>query len=371
MSKRVAVALLAVLVLWGPAVAAQNDPPIDMNKARQLFQRERAGEKLTPEEQAYLERAKAERARGRQGQAEQPRPGALAPKESTGLIPLTNKTNEKYKGFTLGLYGDNANEPPVDHLKRATEAAGMVVPLDEKGQPAADGKIALMSVGMSNTTQEFSQFVRTANGDGQKNPRLVIVDAAQGGRAADDWASKDRLQTWQEAEKRLAASGVTSQQIQVLWIKQARKVPSQLGEFPKHAKSLQEDLKNIVLLAKERFPNLRLVYLSSRTYGGWARGNLNPEPYAYESAFSVQWVINDQISGKDTALAYDKAPVLLWGPYLWTDGTKGREQDKLAWEQSDTANDGTHPSNSGRAKVAEQLLGFFKSNATSKGWFVK
>jgi hypothetical protein len=155
----------------------------------------------------------------------------------------------------------------------------------------------------------------------------------------------------------------------VIWIKQALIQPGRLGEFPKHAQLLEADLKKIVNVAKQRYPNLQMVYLSSRTYGGHATTTLNPEPYAYESGFSVQWVIRSQMTGDDKELAAAETPVLLWGPYLWTDGAKGRAADSLVWRKEDTRADGTHPSAAGQQKVGELLLNFFKNDATSKGWF--
>jgi hypothetical protein len=175
---------------------------------------------------------------------------------------------------------------------------------------------------------------------------------------------------WQEAEKRIKKAGATPQQVQVIWIKQALIGPGRLGEFPKHAQLLQADLKKIVMIAKDMYPNLRMVYLSSRTYGGLATTALNPEPYAYESAFSVQWLIRSQMKGEDKELADPAMPVLLWGPYLWTDGSKGRPGDSLVWTKDDLAGDGTHPNRSGQQKVAELLLKFFKNDGTSKGWFL-
>jgi hypothetical protein len=368
MNTRALPLLLLCLCIFSGFASGQAPPAIDWDRARNLYQRERGGEKLSPEDQAYLERAKAERAKG--AGAGQAAPPAQPPRESTGLAPLTDKSAGDYKGFKPGLYGDGENAPPADHLKRAMGAAAKVIPLDAQGEPAAEGRIVLMSVGMSNTTQEFSRFVQLANADPAKNPRLVIVDAAQGGKAADSWVNKDQP-TWQEAERRLGAVKVTAAQVQVIWIKQARIQPAGLGEFPKHAQSLQADLKKIVMVAKARYPNLKLVYLSSRTYGGLATTALNPEPYAYESAFSVQWLIRSQMKGEDKALSDAAMPALLWGPYLWTDGTKGRPGDSLVWNKEDTAADGTHPSTSGRQKVGELLLNFFKSDGTSKGWFVK
>src|SRR5918992_184576 len=59
-----------------------------------------------------------------------------------------------------------------------------VHPLNAKGQPDPNGRIVLLSIGMSNTTQEFSRFKQMADADPDKNPRVTIVDGAQGGQDA-------------------------------------------------------------------------------------------------------------------------------------------------------------------------------------------
>ena len=51
------------------------------------------------------------------------------------------------------------------------------------------------------------------------------------------------------------------------------------------------------------------------------------------------------------------------------DGAKGRKIDKLVWERSDLEGDGTHPSESGRMKVARMLLEFFANDPLAKTWF--
>ena len=123
-------------------------------------------------------------------------------------------------------------------------------------------------------------------------------------------------------------------------------------------------------MAAERYPNLQLVYLSSRIYAGCANTPLNPEPYAYESAYAVRWVIADQMKELGGfAKGQAQRPVVLWGPYLWADGVKGRQFDKLVWNKEDLGPDGTHPSESGRQKVAQLLLAFFRNDPIAKGWF--
>jgi hypothetical protein len=168
---------------------------------------------------------------------------------------------------------------------------------------------------------------------------------------------------------------VSAKQVQVAWIKQARANSAALGEFPRHTEALKDDLAVIVRRLKGHFPNLRFAYLSSRIYAGYAATPLNPEPYAYESAFSVRWLIRDQIEGKsdlnpDASKGPVTAPLLMWGPYLWADGVKGRKVDALRWERGDLAGDGTHPSESGQRKVAALLLKFFETDPTASGWFL-
>lgn len=284
-------------------------------------------------------------------------------KASVGLKPLTEMTaTDRYKGEDGGLYGGGSNEPPAEHAATAKTLTTQIVPRDVEGRPAKDGRIALVSISMSNATQEFSAFKRIADADKDKSARVTIVDCAQGGQAMAEWAPAD-ARPWTEAERRLKAAGVSNRQVQVAWIKLANKGPR--GDLSEHGAKLRKDTLAVVANAKARFPNLRIAYLGSRIYGGYSSGPLNPEPYAYEGGFVVRGLIRDQIKG-DIA----REPLLLWGPYLWADGTAPRKSDGLVYERADLAADGTHPSDSGRRKVADQLLAFFKNDALAKTWFV-
>jgi len=203
----------------------------------------------------------------------------------------------------------------------------------------------------------------------------VIVDGAQGGQDASAWVSPT-AQTWSTLNSRLQAAGVTPAQVQVAWVKQARANPSSLGAFPLHAQILQSNLEAIARNLKTNYPNSKIAYYSSRTRAYTnVPGTLNPEPFAYESAFSVRWMIENQINGTGN-LNYDPgrgpavAPWLAWGPYLWTDGTNPRS-DGFVWLCSDLQNDFTHPSSSGVAKVDQELIAFFKTHATAAPWFLR
>jgi len=309
--------------------------------------------------------------------ADEKRPASQPKFDASALKPLTTMGGEKYHGHEGGLYPGGKNERPKGHDAAGLALAKRVVPLGPDGKPADGGKVVLLSVGMSNTTQEFSAFKRLADADSDKSPSLVIVDGAQGGQTAfrikdpDDKGSGTKY--WEVVDQRLKAAGATREQVQVAWIKQADAGPTQ--GFPKYAETLRDELRQIARAMHRRFPNLKMVYLSSRTYGGFARTGLNPEPYAFESGLSVKWLIEEQIKGSpelnyDPAKGPVQAPWLAWGPYLWANGP-AKNPDGLSYEESDFAADGTHPSPAGQRKVAGQLLTFFKTDPTAKSWFVR
>ncbi|MFN6144980.1 MAG: hypothetical protein ACK5AL_01325 [Planctomycetota bacterium] len=290
---------------------------------------------------------------------------------SIGAVPLVDLGLGTYQGFAGGLYGQGQNAPPPAHLARGQQRADAITPRDAAGNPAPGGRIVLLSLGMSNTTQEFSAWIPTANADPNRNPAVTLVDGAQGGQDAVI-VSDPTAAFWTVVDQRLAAAGVTPQQVQAVWLKQAIRLVS--GGFPGGAQQLQARLAQIVRIAKQRYPNLEVCFVSSRTYGGYATTAANPEPYAYESGFAVQWLLGQQMAGDpalncDPALGPVTAPWLGAGPYLWTDGVVPRS-DGLTWTCADVQTDGLHPSPAGRDKVVGLLQAFFTSDAIAAPWYL-
>jgi hypothetical protein len=271
--------------------------------------------------------------------------------ERTGLIPLTDMGKRRYRGHRGGLYPGGVNRPPQKYLRKALTASKRVKPIN--------GKVVLLSLGMSNASVEFSAFKRSADRDPQKNSSLVVVDGAQDG--FDSRRARSQPEFWNTVDQRLADADVAPNQVQAVWLKQA--VAGEQRPFPRDARGLQSDLRAIIRIMRVRYPNVKLIYLSSRTYAGYAITGLNPEPAAYDSAYAVRGVIQERINGRL------KGPFLLWGPYLWTDGLAGRS-DGLVWTCDDVEEDGTHPSRSGIQKVVNMLTTFFKTDPTAKRWYV-
>lgn len=291
-----------------------------------------------------------------------------------GALPLPDLGSGTWGAYPGGLYPNSSNQRPSFIETAAVDIAlNQIRPLDSAGNPdETNGKIVMISVGMSNTTMEFSTFVTLANGDLAKNPKLEIVDCAISGADATQWTNP-AASTWTTAYSRLAAHAVTPQQVQVAWVKQAVINPAGHGAFPAHAQYLQGLNEDITRALKTNFPNIKIAYYASRTRAHTTSG-LNPEPYAYESSFSVKWMIENQVNGTGN-LNWDSnqgpvvAPLILWGPYLWADGENPRS-DGFIWSESDTVDDKTHPSTTGKEKVAAQLKAFFKTDPSAAPWFL-
>src|SRR5215208_2512106 len=114
-------------------------------------------------------------------------------------VALSDMTpSQRYRGFPGGLYPDG-NTPPSQHDSAGRARGRSVVPLDVDGRPGPGGKVVLLSIGMSNTTQEFCSqssdapcdpwtFAGRAAADPAVNHgTLVIVNGARGGQEANTW----------------------------------------------------------------------------------------------------------------------------------------------------------------------------------------
>jgi hypothetical protein len=293
---------------------------------------------------------------------------------ATPLTDLGDKPYVRMDGqvttYTGGLYPNGSNTRPPEHEAAGLAIASQIVPLNKKGQPDPKGNVVMVSVGMSNASSEYFTFISQAQKDPAVNPRLAFINGAQGGQTAERWVEPGSA-PWHLLLAELDRYGYTPEQVQVAWVKQTL---TRGGDFPAKANTLETYLEQIAKNLEINFPNIKIAYFSSRTrsYTYW-RG-LSPEPSAYETGFSVKWLIEKQING-DPELNYDpakgdvKSPYLSWGPYFWIDGTNPRSDGRV-WTAEDMIEDCTHPSKSGREKVAEMMLEFFKSDTVAASWFL-
>jgi MBG domain-containing protein len=289
---------------------------------------------------------------------------------SIGATPLNDLGQGTYQGYEGGLYPGGSNTPPSAYLSDGLAASAQVQPLDAAGAPSPSGRIVLMSVGMSNTKQYFLQFldneasnfmksgIENVGGTLNSNPQVELVNGA-----AQSWDASRMVRYPSDylaiLDSDLATSGVTADQVQVVWLLEA--IGQETHSFPTDSLNLESDLNTIIAMLTANFPNLRLVYLSSREYAGYSV--VPREPHAYDGGFAVQWTVGAKIAKDPTTLPY-----IAWGPYPWADGIVPRS-DGLVWLCSDFQSDGDHPSASGQQKGADMLKSFFTTDPTTETWF--
>jgi hypothetical protein len=292
-------------------------------------------------------------------------------KQHTFSYPAINELGSNtFKGFKGGLYPEGKNEMPEIYAYKGIHIAKSIVPLNEKGEINKKGKIVFLSIGMSNTTMEFRSFLQMTDTLKTRNDDLTLIDGAIGGYDIKK-ITHPSTDYWQKVNERLKEKGNTRHQVQIVWFKEAE-AGSKDRLFPDHALRMKGKFNEAVKILSVYFPNLKMIYLSSRIYAGYATVSLNPEPYAYYSGWSVKWLIEDQIN-KSQLLGeseQNELPFLAWGPYLWADG-KNERKDGIFWEIDDFAiKDRTHPSKTGIQKVADMLFHFFTTDPTASYWFL-
>lgn len=312
----------------------------------------------------------------------------------TTPIPLIDLGTGTYWGFEGGLYPGGVNMMPLQHERAGSERARRIQPLDVDGQPDPRGAYVLLSIGMSNTAQEFCgksvdgvtcnewSFMGLAARQPEVNhEQLVLVNGALMSQSADSWTTPQAANYDRIRDSILTPLGLSEKQVQIVWLKVANNWPTMsLPSKQADAYVLLSSMGNILRSLRLRYPNLQEVFISSRIYAGNATVDLNPEPYAYESGFAVKWLIEAQIRQMQSRdgmvdpragdLNYDTvAPWIAWGPYLWADGLNPRS-DGLVWQSIDFEVDGTHPSTVGEHKVGTMLLQFFMTSPHTRCWFL-
>lgn len=294
------------------------------------------------------------------------------------LTPLDELGAGLYGGLSGGLYPGGTNTPPHAHVVAGLRESLDVVPRDASGAPSASGKIGMISIGPSNAKQDFARYANLAAGDPAVNDALVFVNSALPSTGSQLMVDPAAF-FWSHVATRVAAAGLTPQQVQVAWMMAPTGQPeayyASLGVTTFAARHAIERDNLIAVLhnLRTKYPNLRVCYLASRTWGGYATINSNPEPYAYEQGFSSRALIELQLAG-DPLVDFDDddgvatTPWVTWGRYFWADGCNARA-DGVAWLCEDFSADGQHPSALGEAKAAALLHAHFGAEPSARRWY--
>jgi len=298
------------------------------------------------------------------------------PNTTTPLVPINDLGTGTYQGSEGGLYPNGLNTRPATFDADGVAIAQAIQPLDASGNvDLVNGKIGLMSLGMSALFDTWLTFTTDFYADSTVNPKIVLVPGAQPRAYASNFANASDGFWNPIFQNFLPESGITAAQVQVVYFKDID--PNPKGNFPADMSKLQSEYESIAQNVHTKFPNVKIMYMGGPIYTGYSNGlnNIDNEPWEYESGFAIKWAIQDQINGK-TSLNWDStkgpvmAPWMSWGAYPWANGLLPRS-DGTTWACNDIKYDGFHPSDLyGREKETNLMLNFFKSDDTTTPWFV-
>src|SRR6185436_14110181 len=79
------------------------------------------------------------------------------PSAARAATPINDLGSGLYLGqYQGGLYPNGSNDVPAAHALEGRARANQIGPVNTAGQPDPAGKFVFLSVGMSNTSQEFA-----------------------------------------------------------------------------------------------------------------------------------------------------------------------------------------------------------------------
>jgi hypothetical protein len=237
---------------------------------------------------------------------------------------------------------------------------GLSLRLTDNGAPTITpvrGLIGVICVGMSNATQECSDYIgklRTSL-SGEFAAELRVVDCAVGGHAIERWNDPAFDATLWDAciNQKIGARGLAADQIRVVYHKAADQFTDVNGAakpaYPDPASdyfTFDANLTTFATRLAQKLPAVQAVYTSSRSYGGFAVDQARRgEPLSYEEGHALnQWFATHAMVG---TVWYG------WGPYLWApDCANGTNGSGTCYVRADYIADGVHPDTGARDKIS-------------------
>lgn len=185
---------------------------------------------------------------------------------ANGMIPIYDLGVSPYRGYTGGLYPLGSNRIPASHFAAGMHQGSQLQPLNGDGEPAADGLVGCMSLGYS-TAAMTTQYVRFIHQIKQEWPELLIANAAQAGKDLNAMTAADHAY-WQQSISMILEQGLTPEQVQIIWLSTSDATVYDLP-FPEQPRVQLDKYQTCLKLIREYFPNVRIVFVSDRAYGGY------------------------------------------------------------------------------------------------------
>ena len=287
------------------------------------------------------------------------------------LVPITDLGTGYYRGYQGGLYPGGQNQRSGAHLSQTLSQAAQIQPLNSSGQPSANGKIVLIGVGASNPRTEFEAFKQQAQTSGFLKSGTLIINTCIGGQGVQKM-NQPSANYWQQAENTLQQAGLSSQQVQAAWV-ETEHTGNADTVFPRAPQQLMQDMRTLLVTMKQKFPNLKIVYLSGRAFSGYAQAAANEVgkgllyPRDYYNGWAMKWMVEKQINN-ESGYTLSEIPFITMSTYLWSRGAQPRNDGFFLDCILDVGADGLHLTAAGEQKTGQQLFQFFFSDTSTAGW---
>ncbi len=290
------------------------------------------------------------------------------------LPPIDELGSATFMGHQGGLYPNGSNEMPPAFYQDAIMMAKSIVPLDKNGNADDKGEIGLIALGASTVAMFGKALDKMIEEDNNRRSDINYVNCGIGGQDLSDIMNPS-ANFWSVIDTRVKEAGMTLDQVQVIWFEEDN-LKNRDNDIDARGNALVSDFTQTIQFCKQHYPNLKLFYVSGRHTTAFMPADANDkhrEPKAYVNGWACKWLIEKQING-DPALSYKGknavAPLILWGPYFWTQGEKPRK-DGYSWTTDLVGGDGIHPTAEGEVRVAKDLMDFWTNDPVSQIWFLK
>lgn len=290
------------------------------------------------------------------------------------FVPLNELGIGYFRGHQGGLYPGGLNNPNGMYLEDLKILSNGIQALDSNGQYSTTGQIVFIGVGASNPRTEFQAFQKMADTFRNINRNLRTVNTCIGGQGVQKMNQlSDNY--WKQADKMMDSMGLSNLQVQIAWL-ETENTASADSSFPGGPRSLVSDVRVLLQLMKVKYPNLKICYLSARTYAGWVSGGTGrglEYPRDYYNGWAMKWVIDsaiNQVNGYTYKGSSPSIPLPVYSTYNWTNGNQTRQDGFSMNCDTDFGGDGLHLSAAGENKIGEQLFNFFSNDINSVKWFI-
>ncbi len=293
-----------------------------------------------------------------------------------GRLSVSDMTNSTWNGVRGGLYPEGRNVPPPNNMSAYESTISTIVPRSLDGAvDHVDGKIVMIGVGASNPRTEFNAFVAFAMADPMRSTNIVFANTCVGGQGVQKM-NQTSDSYWKNAEKVVDSLHCSNAQVQVAWVETDNTQDTDTA-FPGAAEGLADQLFTLCSTMRSFYPNLKVIYFSSRSYAGYidpatalaGKGLLSPRDHL--NGWAIKFLIERQINGTPGYRFSEDSPelpALMWCTDNWADGTTPR-LDGHFWHCDDFSGDGLHLSPLGEEKSGARIHTFFSTDPLAQRWF--